>query len=548
MITERLRSLLEEAIRVLRSSGVIPGEAEVAIDLERPARPEHGDFSSNVALALARRAEIEPRELAEKLVGALPPLDVVSKVEVAGPGFINFHLSHSWLYETIVDIATQREAYGRSEVGKGIRVQVEYGSANPTGPLHVGNARNIAYGDALAGLLARAGYSVERENYLNDAGGQVERFARSLEARYLQALGREAELPEGGYEGDYLIEMGRELADTEGMGLIGKLDAIRDWGLQKMTESQRKTLERFGVAHDHWVSQRWLLEAGKIEAAIERLREAGHIYEEEGAVWFRATDFGHTQDRVVIRSQERGGEPTYLAADTAYLLDKLGRSFDRVIYFWGADHHGTAENLMAVARALGVESRVEILIYQFVNFTGGRVLSKRAGELVTLDELIDEVGVDAARFTFLLRSPDSSMDFDFDFVKSQSLENPVYYVQYAHARVCSLLRFARDRSLELRPVEEVVLSELVHETERELIRRLAEFPEMIEVAAKLRAPYRLTNYARSVAEQWHIFYENRRVVGDDPQVTQARLWLAEATRQVLANTLLTLGVSAPERM
>lgn len=546
MIQDQLRTLVEESLEALKKDGALSDDLELAVEITRPERAEHGDFTTNAALELAGRMKMPPRAAADAIVSRLPNSDLVTKTEIAGPGFINFYLARAWLYDTIIEIASRRQAYGHSQIGTGVRVQVEFGSANPTGPIHVGTARNIAYGDALASVLEVAGYSVERENYLNDAGGQVERFTRSLEARYLQALGRDAEVPEDGYKGEYLVELGRELAEAEGMGFIDKPEEIKKWGIAQMVEDQKKTLERFGVKHDNWFMESTLHASSRVEAAIEKLREAGHVYESEGALWFRATDFGSKQDQVIVRSDEKGGHPTYFASDAAYLLDKLGRGFDHLIYFWGADHHGYASQMMALARALGVEDRVEIIIYQLVNF--GQRMSRRSGEFITLDELLDEVGVDAARFTFVSRSPDSSFDFDFDLVKSQSQENPVYYVQYAHTRPAALLRYARERGIDLRPVEDLALQRLEHESEIELIRKLAEFPELIELAARLRAPYRLAHYARAVAEAFHYFYRHCRVITDDSELTQARLWLSEAARQVLANSLAILGVSAPERM
>lgn len=547
MIQDDLRELVEEALEALRDEGLLPRDQPVDIELLRPDRPEHGDFSTNAALELAGRMKMPPRAAADSIVARLSSSDLVAKVEVAGLGFINFHLAHRWLYDTILEIATTKEQYGQSKIGQGIKVQVEFGSPNPTGPITVGNARNIAYGDALAGLLAWAGFSVERENYVNNSGGQMDRFARSLEARYLQALGREAEVPEDGYQGDYMIALGGELAETEGMGLIDKIDEIREWGEKKVLDWHRKTLERFGVVHDTWVHQRDLEDKGNVAAATERLRGLGCLYEHEGATWFRATDFGHHQDQVIVRSAEKGSRPTYLAADAAYLIDKIDRGFDHLIYFLGADHHGIAQALMAVAKAFDVFEKVEVITYQWVNFVGGQ-MSKRSGEFITLDEMIDDVGVDGARFTFVSRSPDSAFDFDFDLVRSQSQENPVFYVQYAHTRPCALLRYARERGINMKPVDQVQLTELVQESELDLIRRLAEFPEVVEVSARLRAPYRLTYYARSVAEAFHYFYRHSRVISEDEELTQARLWLSDCTRQVLANTLAILGVSAPERM
>ncbi|MGH2705373.1 MAG: arginine--tRNA ligase [Actinomycetota bacterium] len=545
MITEQIRELLRTALRSLGAEGVLPAPPE-RIEVERPRVSEHGDFSANVALTMARAAGMSPRELADRIVGALAEPSWLAKVEVAGPGFINFFLSHGWLHDAIGQIAAEGDAYGRSSAGSGDRIQVEFGSPNPTGPIHIGNARNIAYGDILAGVLEASGYTVERENYVNDAGGQIDVFGRSLEARYLQALGRDAEFPEEGYAGAYVSDLGRELAGEVGERLVGKIDEIREWGLARMLDGQRATFERFGVRYDRWAFERDLHTSGAVAAAIEQLTAAGHTYEEEGAIWFRAEAFGAPKDRVLIRSAGNR-KPTYLAADAGYLLDKLARGFDHLVYLWGADHHGTAASLMAVARALQADDHVEIILYQFVSFTGGR-MSKRAGEIVTLDELIDEVGVDAARFTFLTRSPDSSIDFDFDLVKAQSQENPVYYVQYAHARICSIVRKAAEQGIVLRPIEETSLGELVHESEYELMRKLAELPETVEVAAALRAPHRLTGYVLDLAALFHAFYRDCRVIGDDPALTQARLRLCDATRQAIGNVLGLLGVSAPESM
>lgn len=536
-----------EALQALRSTGEIGDYGEVEIDLERPARKEHGDFSTNVALGLAKSAGIAPRDLAEKIVSAVPQVDIISKIEVAGPGFINFHLSHSWLYDTVVQIAERKHDFGKSTFGKGARINVEFGSPNPTGPITIGNARNIIYGDVLASSLQVAAFDVTRENYINDRGGQMERFAASLEARYRQAVGLDAEVPEDGYQGAYLVDLGKELADLEGMGLVGKAEEIGEWGLRKMVESQKNTLDRLGVHHDVWTYESSLHESGKVTEAVDRLREIGAVYEAEGAVWFKATDYGHGQDRVLVKSAEKGSFPTYLAADTAYLLDKIERGFEKCVYLWGADHHGTVANMQAMARALKIEEHLEIIIYQFVNFVGGGG-GKRSGAIVTLDELIDEVGTDAARFTFLTRGPDSTMDFDFDFVKSQSQENPVYYVQYAHARIASVLRYGAEKGIQLGPIAQVPLGELVHESELELLRKLAEYSEVIDVSAKLRAPYRLTTYSRSLAEMFHNFYRDCRVISDDLHLTQARLWLSEATRQVLANVLGLIGITAPEQM
>lgn len=548
MIQEHLRDLLNETLQSLREDGFVPDDLTPAFDLTRPGRPEHGDFSTNLALALAPRLRMAPRSVAQRVIEALPPTEWVANVEVAGPGFINFFLTHAWLQDALRAIAAERERYGRLDLGKGTTVQVEYVSANPTGPLHVGSGRNAAYGDALARLLAVAGFQVSREYYINDTGRQMDLFGDSLVARYLQALGQDAPMPEEGYHGAYLVALGNELAAARGDQLVGRTDEILAWGLDRMLAGIRGTLERFGVTYDSWFSEHTLHASGKVVDAIRQLGHAGFTYESDGAIWFRSTELGDGRDRVLVRSN---GTPTYLAADVAYLIDKADRGIDIAMYVWGADHQDQVPSLEAAADALGLPVGIEVLVYQLVSLlSGGREvrMSKRTGEVITLDELIDDVGADAARFTFLLRSLESDFAFDIDLVKAQSQENPVYYVQYAHARICSILRRATEEGVELRPVEEATLGALLHETELELARLLADYPESIAVAAKLRAPYRLTAYAHDVAAAFHAFYRDCRVIGEDAELTQARLWLASATRQVLANTLDVLGVSAPEQM
>jgi arginyl-tRNA synthetase len=545
---DRLRELIAGALEELRREGLIPDDVSAPIELTRPVRGPHGDFSTNLALALAPKLRIPPRAVADRIAAALPDADWVAKVEVAGPGFLNFFLTHRWLQDAIRAVATERERYGRAILGEDVTVQVEFVSANPTGPLHVGAGRNAAFGDALARLLRATGYQVSREYYINDTGRQIELFAQSLEARYLQALGHETALPEEGYHGQYLAVLGQELAAARGERLAGHTEEIGQWGIGRVLAGIRETLERFGVIFDTWFSERTLHESGKVAAALERLRQAGYTYEQDGALWFRSTDLGENRDRVLVRSN---GTPTYLAADIAYLVDKVERGVDVAVYVWGADHQDQVPSLQAAAKALGLPVTVEVMLYQLVSLlSGGREvrMSKRTGELITLDELIDDVGADAARFTFLLRSLESDFAFDLDLVRAKSQENPVYYVQYAHARISSILRKAADEGVELRPVEEAPLAMLLHETEQELARLLADYPETIAVAARLRAPYRLTAFAHDLAAAFHAFYRDCRVIGDDPELTQARLWLAWAARQVLANTLDLLGVSAPEQM
>lgn len=544
----RLRLWIETAIDVLKKNGVIGQDLQVEIELERPARPEHGHFSTNLALVLAKEAGTSPRQLAETLVDNLSPSDLVIKTEVAGPGFINFFLSDKWIYETILEIAAKGAEYGRSTSGGGTRIQVEFGSANPTGPLHVGSGRNIAYGDALARLLESKGHNVSRENYLNDVGNQVDRLARSVNARYLQALGHEAAVPDDGYQGEYLIDLGKELAEQEGMGYIDNLEEIRKFSIERIIESQRQTLEKFGVVFDNWFREQSLHDSGQVLAGIDRLTQLGFTYESEGALWFKGSEAGAPRNQPLIKSN---GDSTYLAADIAYLIDKVARGFDKAIYVWGADHHGNVATTIAAARVLGLEDRIEILMYQLVNFIedGAAVrMARRRGNIITMDDLIDEVGADAARFTFLNRNIDSTIDFDFEIVKQQSQDNPVYYVQYAHARTCSILRYATDQSLSMTPPSETEISMLIHDSEQALLRKLSEYPSLIEEAATLRAPYRLTNFSHALASLFSAFYRDCRVITEDISLTAARLRLVDCTRQVLSNCLGILGITAPDRM
>jgi len=518
-----------------------------------PKQKDHGDFATNVAMAIAKPAGRPPREVAQALVDALAPAPFVEKVEIAGPGFLNVFTTDDWLYEAVRAIAREGEAYGRVEP-VGTRVQVEFVSSNPTGPLTIGHARNAAIGDALASILDHQGWTVEREYYFNDAGGQMDRFGRSVEARVLQLLGRDAELPEDGYRGGYVADIARDILGSVGEAVADlpddeRFERLRDLGAERILAGIKGTLERFGVRFDVFRSERDLADAGEIDEAIGRLRVAGSIYEADGAVWFRSTAFGDDKDRVVIRSN---GAHTYFAADCAYLIDKFDRGFDRVIYVWGADHHGDIARVKGAAQALGFDpDAVEIVLYQFVAFLrdGEPVsMSTRAGEFVTLDQLIDEVGADAARFTLLQFSNDSTVNFDIELAKQQTMENPVYYVQYGHARVASILRKAAERGVVLGPIEDTDLRLLRTEAEAALLRALADVPGVIAAAAELRAPHRLTHALQDLAGRFHRFYTECPVLTDDPALTQARLWLCASTKDVIAGLLGLLGVSAPASM
>jgi len=552
MIEQRLTQLVAAALTAAADELGMSGEPP-AIELSKPRQKEHGDFATNLALVLAKRVDRSPREVAEILVRHVPEAPFLVSTEVAGPGFVNFRLTPTWLTDVLREVAERGERFGRAEP-HGRRAQVEFVSANPTGPLHIGHARNAALGDALARVLEAAGWAVEREYYFNDTGGQMDRFGASVEARYLQLLGREVEPPEDGYHGSYVIDLARDILEVEGPGLADlapdeRFARLREEGARRVLAQIEHTLERFGVRFDSYLSERSLVERGEIEAAIERLRAAGAVYEDEGAVWFRSTDHGDDKDRPLVRSN---GLHTYFGADCAYLVDKFERGFDHLVYIWGADHHGDIARVRGAAEALGYGGdRVEFVIYQWVSFLRDGVpvpMSKRAGTFVTLDELIDEVGTDAARFHLLMFGTDAAMNFDIEAVKRQSLENPVYYVQYGHARIASILRKAAERGVRLGPIAETDLALLSHEAELDLLRVLADVPAQIAAAAEFRAPHRLTHAAQDLASRFHRFYTECPVLSEDPALTQARLWLCHGSRQVIANLLGLLGVSAPESM
>jgi arginyl-tRNA synthetase len=525
-------------------------------ELTRPRAKEHGDWASNIAMVLASRAKRPPRDVAQAIVNQLDD-PLIDHAEVAGPGFINLFLRSGWLNETLAQILTRGDRFGLADPpddAATARVQLEFVSANPTGPLHVGHARNAVLGDAIASLLDATGQRVEREYYFNDAGGQMDRFGASVEARYLELLGRDVTVPEDGYHGDYVVEFAKDIFLHEGAALADlppdeRAMRLREEGAKRALAGIERSLARFGVRFDSYLREADLARKGEITAAVHRLTEAGYAYEADGAVWFRSTAFGDDKDRVLIRSN---GLHTYFGADCAYVIDKFSRGFDHLVYVWGADHHGDVTRVTGAAQALGYDPRaVEIVLYQFVSFLrGGEPLkmSKRAGTFVSLDELIDEVGTDAARFTLLSFSPDSPMNFDIEVVKQQSLENPVYYVQYGHARIASILARSQRVGVELRPWSEETFGSLEHPTELDLIRALSELPDTMAGAAAARAPHRITHYAEEVAHSFHRFYTECRVVSDDDALTQARLWLSVAAKQVIATALRLLGVSAPQSM
>lgn len=549
-----------------------------AIQIDRTRAKEHGDFACNVALSLAKAAGLKPRELAARIVAALPSSDRIARVEVAGPGFINFHLRPDAYHDVVRTILAEGAAYGRSTAGRGRRVQVEFVSANPTGPLHVGHGRGAAYGASVANLLEAVGFEVHREYYVNDAGRQMDILALSVWLRYLEARGNEIIFPADGYRGDYVRDIAAALVaqhedrferalaarvtatdpDKALDELIGNAKAAlgNDWSsvhrfaLEAMLADQRDDLAAFRVSYDRWFSEQALHETGAIDKAIAILRERGHLYEKEGAVWFRSTAFGDEKDRVVTREN---GQHTYFASDIAYHLDKFERGFDRVIDIWGADHHGYIPRVQGALEALGLDrQKLQIDLVQFaVLYRGGEkvAMGKRSGDFVTLRELREEVGNDAARFFYVLRKSEQHMDFDLDLAKSESADNPVYYVQYAHARVCSVFKQMQEKGLPHDPANgSRELWRLTETHERDLIGRLAAYPEAIEAAALAHEPHQVAHFLRELAHDFHTYYNTHTFLVEDPDLRDARLNLIAATRHVIANGLGLLGVRAPETM
>ena len=564
-IREQLEEIVDQAIAAAMADGALALEEAPAASLERPRDPENGDWASTVAMRSAKLAHANPRAIAEAIVERLPENDVVKAAEVAGPGFINFRLTEASLQGVVRDIRAQRSDFGRGSVEDGKRkVNLEYISANPTGPMHVGHGRWAALGDSMARVMRHAGYDVYEEFYVNDHGTQMDVFGNSIAVRYLQLLGHDVEMPEECYGGAYVTEIARGILEEEGdiyedMGDDERRVAFREKGRVLMLGEQQSLLERFGTTFDRWFSERELyVEDAEGRSAIDHalgvMREKGYVYEAEGATWFRSTEFGDDKDRVLIKAN---GELTYFTSDMAYHYDKVCRGFDHLIDIWGADHHGYIKRCEAMMEAWGNAGMLEVVLGQLVNLLrdGEPVrMSKRTGEMVTFGELVDEVGVDATRFLMLSRSSDQPVDFDIEVAKKQDATNPVYYVQYAHARICSILRKAADDeapadTLAARLISnEVDLSALTHESELALMRKMDDFSELIASAARDRAPYRLTHYAQELAGLFHQFYTNCHIIGEDPAVQSARLALADATRLVLELTLSLLGVSAPERM
>jgi arginyl-tRNA synthetase len=551
----RLRHVIAEALQDCYRQNLLHSGAEPEIVLDTPSRPEHGDLATNLAMVLAKGEQKAPRQIAEILCKTLGDGGgLLEKVEIAGPGFINFFLARTCWYDILDEIAEKGRAFGRSKIGEGTRVQVEFVSANPTGPLHIGHGRGAATGDAVASVLEAAGYEVQREYYINDAGNQVTLLGRSIWLRLRELLGETIDFPEDGYRGDYIRDVARDLLGENGeeIARLPENQAIERcglFGMQTVLGWIKRDLQEFGVRFDNWYSERSLYERGMVALELDKLHRHGLTYESEGALWFRTTNYGDDKDRVLTRSD---GTPTYFASDVAYHMEKFDRGFHRVIDVWGADHHGYIPRMKAVLAGLGhAPEDLQILLIQMVNLLRGGepvTMGKRSGEFVTLRDVVDEVGRDACRFFFLMRRSDSQLDFDLALAKAQSTDNPVFYVQYAHARICSINRNAAEQGVSVPERAEVDFAALSLDEELALAKALARYPEAVESAARQLEPHRIVFYLQELAALFHSYYNRQRVLTEDVDISRARLYLVNAVRTVLANALHLLGVSAPEQM
>lgn len=555
VIRRQLLEMLEGSIRRLTGPNLEEDSVTPEVQLEIPKHPEYGDYATNAAMSLTRILKRSPREIAKAVVESLDdPAGILHKVEIAGPGFINFFIRPSAWHHVLEIIMADPDGYGRQDLGRGRKVQVEFVSANPTGPLHIGHGRGAATGDVLANILELCGYKVDREYYINDAGKQMDTLGRSLYYRYRQLLGEAVDFPENHYKGAYLLDLARRFRETFGDGYRDAsedqvLEIFTRYAGERILEGIREDLEVFGVTFDAWFSERNLHREDAIRKTIEELEARGYIYEHEGAKWFRSTAFGDEKDRVVVRAN---GVSTYFAADLAYHKNKFDRNYELVVDVWGADHHGYVPRMLAGVQALGRNrDDLRIVLVQLVNLLrGGKpvAMSTRAGEFVTLREVIDEVGKDAARFIFLTRRSDSHLDFDLEVAKMQSNDNPVYYVQYAHARLCSVFEVARERGVPCEWLRPPDLDPLTGPQEVDLMKLLGEYPEVLANSARYLEPHRIPYYLNELVALFHSYYNHNRILGEDEAVTQARLYLAAALRVVIRNGLSLLGVTAPEKM
>jgi arginyl-tRNA synthetase len=552
MLKQELARCLQQAVLKAQQEGALASASLPEVLIEHPQNPEHGDFASGLPLRMARAMRMSPMAIAEKVSQYIVPPPQVDKVWVAPPGFINFTLRKDWLSTEVESILAAGEVYGDMELGTGKRVQVEFVSVNPTGPLHVGHGRGAVLGSTLANVLTVSGYAVEREYYINNMGNQIANFGRSLYARYQQCLDKEAAMPPDGYHGNYMFDLAKEIIQEQGdrFSSLPESEAasqLAEVGVVRMLQRIKQDLELLNVDFDIWFSERSLYQGGQYSRAMELLQSGGYIAKKENATWFESSALGEDKDNVLVRSD---GSPTYFASDVAYHYNKfLERKFDRVIDIWGADHQGHVPRMKAVLKALGCDSeQLKVIICQLVTLRRGQEIvkiSKRSGDIITLQEVIEEVGSDACRFFFLSRSADSQMDFDLELAKKQSADNPVYYVQYAHARIASILRLAEQREIDCSQGD---VSLLTTEPELTLIRRLILLPEIVERVAVNFEPHHLPYYAQDLAAAFHSFYKQCRVVSEDEALTKARLKLVQATKIALAKVLRLMGMAAPEKM
>lgn len=550
------KELVMKAMGELVADGTFPAEPVPAFNTEIPADSKNGDVSTNAAMVCARPFRNNPRKIAEAIVSKIDLNgSYFARCEVAGPGFINFFYSSEWYATVVATVLEQKEKYGETDLGAGKSVLVEFVSANPTGPMHIGNARGGAIGDCLASVLEKAGYEVAREFYINDAGNQIEKFKTSLEVRYLQIYKPETELPEDAYKGQDIIDHANAFNEIYGDKYVNadseeRRQALCDFALPKNIQKLHDDLGKYRIQYDKWFNESTLHKDGSVQRVIEQLKASGHTYEKDGALWFKTTEFGDEKDRVLVREN---GVPTYLVPDIAYHYNKLAvRKFDKAVDIFGADHHGYIARIKASMTALGVDAdRLDIVIMQMVNLVrnGEKYkLSKRSGKAITLSTLLDEIPIDAARFFFNLREPNSHFDFDLDLAVSQTSQNPVYYVQYAHARICSVLKKMNEEGIEIKSLDKAALNVLTAPEEQEMIKHLATLPNVINEAAKAYDPAKVTKYVIDLATMYHKFYNNCHIMGEDESVMQARLSLSLAVKQVIKNILDMLKITCPESM
>lgn len=552
---QKIKNLILQAAERAHQKGELPSSEFPSIDIEEPKLEEHGDFSTNAAMIMASVQRMPPRKIAEAVLRNLDNSEgMISGMEIAGPGFMNFFIHTAFWYPVLREIFEADTRYGFSDLGKGKKVQVEFVSANPTGPLHVGHGRGAAVGDSIGNILSFCGYDVSKEYYINDSGRQIHTLGRSVFLRYKQLFGEDIPFPEDCYQGDYIIELAKTIREEKGGGLLecGEDTAIgcaARFAAESIMKGIRNDLEAFGVRFDSWFSEQSLYDSGKVDAVIRDFRNRKIIYESDGAGWFRTTDYGDEKDRVVVRSS---GQTTYFASDIAYHQDKFDRGFERIIDVWGADHHGYMPRMKAAIEAGGHDrNQFEVILVQLVNLLRDGVpvaMSTRAGEFVTLSDVIKEVGRDAARFLFLTRHYDSPLDFDLELAKKKTNENPVFYVQYVHARISSIVLKAREKGMENEAEDEAAIAMLKEPEEIRLIKTMARYPEVVRCSVEFMEPHRITFYLMDLAASFHAYYNKHRVLTDEPVLSRGRLYLVSAVKKVIRNGLTLLGVGAPEKM